>query len=62
MEAEVIALAHSCSESLPIIDVVASLSDVVDLPKDFTSMHVLIHEAHASMLIWAEIPPPQYMS
>ena len=44
MEAEVVALAHKCSESLPIIDMVASLGDTVGLLKDVTVMHVSIHE------------------
>ena len=44
MGAEVIALSHSGRELLPIIDMVTSLGDALELPKDLTTMHVSIHE------------------
>ena len=53
-EAEVIILAHSCRGSLSIIDMVASLSDEVGLPKDLTIIHVSIHEDIAGALILAD--------
>ena len=59
MEAEVIALAHSCKESLPIMDIVATLGEAVGLPKDLTTMHVLINEDAGSSIL-AETLPPQY--
>ena len=61
MEAEIIALAHSCRELFPIIDIVHELGVVVGLPTtDLTSMHVSIHEDNAGALVLAETIPPQY--
>ena len=60
MEAEVFALAHSCRELLPIMDVVAVLGEAVGLPKDLTTMHVLTHEDNAAALILTETLSPQY--
>ena len=61
MEAEINALAHSCKELFPIIDIVSELGDVVGLPtKDLTSMHVSIHEDNAGALVLAETIPPQF--
>ena len=39
---------------------VAVLGEAVGLPKDLTTMHVLIHEDNAGALILAETLPPQY--
>ena len=60
MEAEVIALDHSCMEFLPIIDMVDSFGDAVGLPKDLTIIHISIHEDNAGALIMAETLPPQF--
>ena len=61
MEAEIIALAHSCRELFPIIDLVTELGKVVGLPaKDLTTMHVSIHEDNAGALVLAETLPPQF--
>ena len=53
MEADVIALAYGCRELLQTIDMVAVLGKVIDLPKDLTTIHVLIHEDNAGALILA---------
>ena len=60
METELITLAHSCRELSPIIDIVTSLGDATGLPKDFTLMHVSIHEDNAGVLILAQTLPSQY--
>ena len=60
MQAEIIALAHSMRELLPIMDMVESMSSVVGLPSPQTSMHVSIHEDNAGALILAETLPPQF--
>ena len=39
---------------------VAVLGEVVGLPKDLITMHLLIHEDNAGALILAETLPPQY--
>ena len=44
MEAEVTAMAHSCQELLPIIDMVTSIGDAVGIPNDLTTMPVSIYE------------------
>ena len=59
VEAEVIALAYNCRESLPRIDIVTFVGDAVGLSKDLTIMHVIIHEDNAGDLILAETLPPQ---
>ena len=61
MEAEINALAHSCKELFPIIDLVSELGKVVGLPaEDLTTMHVSIHEDNAGALVLADILPPQF--
>jgi hypothetical protein len=60
MQAEIIALAHSCRELLPLMDMVESLSSAVGLQRPKTSMHVSIHEDNAGALILAETLPPQF--
>jgi hypothetical protein len=60
MEAEIIALAHSCRELFPIMDMVKSLSSAVGLANPETSMHVSIHEDNAGALVLAETLPPQF--
>ena len=60
MEAEIVALAHSCRELFPIMDMVSSIGPVVGLEVGDTSMNVSIHEDNAGALILAETLPPQY--
>ena len=60
MEAEIIALAHSCRELFPIMDMVVAMSSAVGLPSPSTSMHVSIHEDNAGALVLAETLPPQH--
>ena len=60
MEAEIVALAHSCRELFPIMDMVSSIGHVVGLEVGDTSMNVSIHEDNAGALILAETLPPQY--
>ena len=50
MEAEVIALAHSCRELLPNMDMIAFLGEAVGLPEDLTTMHVSSHEDNAESI------------
>lgn len=61
MEAEIVAMAHSCRELFPIMDMVQLLGSVVGLEtKDMTSLHVTIHEDNAGALVLAETLPPQF--
>ena len=60
METEIIALAHSCRELFPVMDIVKSLSSAVGLANPETSMHVSIHEDNAGALVLAETLPPQF--
>ena len=60
MEAEIIALAQSCRELFPIMDMVASLGEAVGLPVGDTNMKVSIHEDNAGALVLAEMLPPQW--
>ena len=60
METEVIALACSCRELLPIIDMVTSHSDAAGLPKDLTVMHVSIYYDNAGALLLAETLATKY--
>ena len=61
MEAEIIALAHSCRELFPIMDLVVELDKAVGLPTDdLTTLHVSIHEDNAGALILAETIPPEF--
>jgi hypothetical protein len=60
MEAEIVALAHSCRELFPIMDLVHSVGPSVGLQVDKTSMHVSIHEDNAGALILADTLPPQH--
>ena len=59
MEAQAIAWAHNCRSLLLIIDMVASVSGIIGLPKDLTFMHVPVHEDHDGALILAQTLPPQ---
>ena len=61
MEAEINALALSCKELFPIIELVFELGTIVGLPtKDSTTMHVSINEDNAGALVLAETIPPQF--
>ncbi len=61
MEAEINALAHSCKELFPIVDLVSELGKVVGLPaEDLTTMHVSIHEDNAGSLVLSDMLPPQF--
>ena len=60
MEAEIIALAQSCRELFPIMDMVASLGEAIGLPIGDTKMKVSIHEDNAGALVLAEMLPPQW--
>ena len=60
MEAEIVALAQSCRELFPIMDMVSLLGPAVGLEVGETSMNVSIHEDYAGALILAETLPPQY--
>ena len=61
MQAEVNALAHSCRELFPIMDLVEEVGAIVGLPtEDLTSMHVSIHEDNAGALALAQAKPPQF--
>jgi len=60
MEAEIVALAHSCHELFPIMDMVMLLGTRVGLPLKETTMNVSIHEDNAGALVLAETLPPQF--
>jgi len=60
MEAEIVALAHSCRVLFPIMDMVLLLGTKVGLPLEETTMNVSIHEDNAGALILAETLPPQF--
>ena len=59
-EAEIVALAQSCRELFPIMDMVSSMGDAVGIPSGGTTMNVSIHEDNAGALILAETLPPQH--
>ena len=58
MEPAVIALAPSCRESLPIIDMVALLGDAIGTPKDLTIKHSSTFEDNDGALILSEALSP----
>ena len=61
MEAEIIALAHSCRELFPIMDMVTQLGPKFGLKtEDMTTIKVSIHEDNAGALILAKTIPPQH--
>lgn len=60
MEAEVVALAHSCRELFPVMDMVDALGPAVGIPVGSTTMRVSIHEDNAGALVLAETLPPQF--
>ena len=60
MESEINALAHSCRELFPIIDITKSLGQAVGLPIGDTKMNVSIHEDNVGALILAKTFPPKF--
>jgi hypothetical protein len=60
MEAEIVALAHSCKELFPVMDMVDSLGSALGIPAGDTTMNVSIHEDNAGALILAQKLPPEY--
>ena len=60
MEAEILALAHSCQELFPLIDITQELGAAVGLPVDPATMQVSIHEDNAGALVLADMIPPQF--
>ena len=55
MESEINALAHSCRELFPIIDITKSLGQAVGLPIGDTTINVSIHEDNVGELILEKI-------
>ena len=60
MESDINALAHSCRELSPIIDIKKSPGQTVGLPIGDTTMNVSIHEDNAGALILSKTLPPQF--
>jgi hypothetical protein len=60
MEAEIVALVHSCRELFPIMVMVSDLGSAMVLRVGNTTMNMSIHEDNAETLILAETLPPQY--
>ena len=60
MEAEIVALAHSCHEPFPIMDMVLLLGTKVGLPLKETTVNKSIHEDNAGALVLSETLPPQF--
>lgn len=60
MEAEIIALAHWCWESFPVMDIVKEMGDAVSLATDdSTSMHISVDE---TMLVPCFLPKQSHLS
>ncbi len=62
MEAEIVALAHSCCELFPIMDGVNIMGKAIGLPVGNITIQVLIHEDNAGALVLAETLPLQFTS
>ncbi len=62
MEAEIVALAHSCHELFPIMDGVSIMGKVIGLPVGNTTSQVSIHEDNAGALVLAKTLPVQFTS
>jgi len=60
MEAEIIALSACCRELFPIIDMVSSVTNSVNLPIGKTTMNVSIHEDNSGALVLCKTLPPQF--
>ena len=60
MEAEIVALSHSCKELFPVMEIVGSVGPAFGIPVGTTEMNVSIHEDNAGALILAQKLPPEY--
>ena len=60
MEAEVVALAHSCRELFPIIDLAKAVVLSLLLGVNPATMKVSIHEDNAGALVLGQTLPPQF--
>ena len=60
MEAEVVALAHSCRELFPIVDMDEYLSGEVGLAVVHTTMIFSIREDNHGALVLVDTLPPQF--
>ena len=60
MEAEIVALAHSCRVLLPLIDIAKQLTKAVGKDLNDANMQVSIHEDNAGALILAKTLPPGF--
>ena len=59
IEAEILALHHSCQELFPIMDMIEFLSASASLSVDPMMMQVSIHEDKPGALVLADMIPPQ---
>ncbi len=62
MEAEIVALAHSCCKLFPIMDGFSIMGKAIGLPVGNTTIQVSIHEDNTGALVLAETLPPQFTS
>ncbi len=62
MEAEIVALDHSCLKLLPIMDGVCIMGKAIGLPVGNTTIQALIQEGNAGDLVLAKNLPPQFTS
>ncbi len=62
MEAEIVALAHSCCELFPIMDGVSIMGKAIGIPVGNTTIQVSIHEDKVKTLVQAETLSPQFTS
>ncbi len=60
MEAEIIALAACCRELFPIIDMVESVTCLVNLPIGETILQLSVHEDNSGALVLAKTLPPKF--
>ncbi len=62
MEAEIVALAHSCCKLFPIMDGVSIMSKAIGIPVGNTTIQVSIHQNNAGALVLAKTLLPQFTS
>ncbi len=62
MEAEVIAIAHSCCKLFPIMDGASIMGKALSLSVDNTTIQVLIHKDNAGALILDKTLQPQFLN
>ena len=60
MEAEIVALSHSCRVLLPLIDIAKQLSTALGQELSESTMQVSIHEDNAGALVLAQTLPPGF--